>query len=117
MFVFGLGTLPMLLATHSTVNWLRHHIGRLRLRQMNGALMMLSGVAVIAVPLAMSSMHGGHGHGGHAAMMSEDGTAMHMTHEQHEMSHDMNHAPMDEHEMHSGHEMPMSDDTDTHHAH
>lgn len=105
MFVFGLGTLPMLVATHSTVNWLRHHIGRLRLRQMNGALMMLSGVAVIAVPLAMSSMHGGHGHGGHTAMI-DDGAAMTMDSEAHAMA------------MHQHHDMDsMNEDmTDMHHA-
>lgn len=67
MFAFGLGTVPMLVATHETVGWLRGQIGRLRLRQMNGAIMMLSGVAVIAVPIAMTNLHGGHGsHGAHS---------------------------------------------------
>lgn len=60
MFVFGLGTIPMLVATHETVGWLRNHIGRLRLRQVNGFIMMLSGVAVIAVPIVMANMHSGH---------------------------------------------------------
>ena len=60
MFVFGLGTVPMLVATHETVGWLRDKIGRFRLRQMNGALMVLSGIAVIVVPLVMANMHGGH---------------------------------------------------------
>lgn len=60
MFVFGLGTVPMLVATHETVSWLRNHIGRLRLRQVNGAIMILSGLAVIAVPMVMANMHGGH---------------------------------------------------------
>jgi len=118
MFVFGLGTLPMLVATHSTVNWLRHHIGRLRLRQMNGALMMLSGIAVIAVPLAMSGLHGGHGHGGHTAMMMGDSAAMTMDsdaqamHQHHDMNSvndmtDMQHADMNhDNKNHSSHEMP-----------
>jgi len=61
MFAFGLGTVPMLVATHKTVGWLRHQISRLRLRQMNGAIMMASGLAVIVVPLVMANMHSGHG--------------------------------------------------------
>ncbi|GAF56653.1 LOW QUALITY PROTEIN: membrane protein [Psychrobacter sp. JCM 18901] len=43
MFVFGLGTIPMLVATHETVGWLRDKIGRFRLRQLNGAVMVISG--------------------------------------------------------------------------
>lgn len=67
MFAFGLGTIPMLVATHETVGWIRNQIGRLRLRQMNGAIMMLSGIAVIVVPMAMTRMHGGHSeHGSHS---------------------------------------------------
>ena len=60
MFVFGLGTVPMLVATHETVGWLRNQIGRLRLRQLNGAIMVLSGLAVVFIPIAMKSMHGNH---------------------------------------------------------
>lgn len=60
MFVFGLGTVPMLVATHETVNWIRDKIGRLRLRQMNGAVMVISGLAVIVVPIVMANMHSGH---------------------------------------------------------
>ena len=107
MFAFGLGTVPMLVATHGTVNWLRTQIGRWRLRQMNGAIMMLSGLAVIVVPIAMSSMHGGHsGHGAgmpmdhsaHSAMMSEESIShqANMSHMDHDMTHnahaDMNHS-------------------------
>ena len=75
MFVFGLGTVPMLVATHETVGWLRDKIGRFRLRQLNGAIMVLSGLAVVFVPMIMMNMHGGHnmsngtnGAGNHAAM-------------------------------------------------
>ena len=106
MFAFGLGTVPMLVATHETVGWLRHQIGRLRLRQMNGAIMMASGLAVIAVPIVMSNMHGGHGahgdahshmnHGDHAAMMSEED----MSHMQHDMATSPTSANEMDHSMH-----------------
>ncbi|WP_169391500.1 MULTISPECIES: sulfite exporter TauE/SafE family protein [Psychrobacter] len=95
MFAFGLGTLPMLIATHETVGWLRNQIGRLKLRQMNGAIMMLSGVAVIAVPIAMSNMHGGHGSHG-----MDMGSTMN-----HEMSHDMS-----SHSNHDANAMEMPED-------
>lgn len=95
MFAFGLGTLPMLIATHETVGWLRNQIGRLKLRQMNGAIMMLSGVAVIAVPIAMSNMHGGHGSHG-----MDMGSTMN-----HEMSHDMS-----SHSNHDANAMKMPED-------
>lgn len=64
MLAFGLGTVPMLVATQEMVGWLHQQIGRLRLRQLNGAIMVLSGLAVIVVPMAMHGMlHGGHHHG------------------------------------------------------
>ena len=72
MFVFGLGTVPMLVATHETVGWLRDKIGRFRLRQLNGAVMVISGLAVAIVPMVMANMHGGHDmsnmHGDHMEM-------------------------------------------------
>ena len=118
MFAFGLGTIPMLVATHETVAWLRGHISRFRLRQLNGALMIISGLAVIAVPVMMSAMHGGHHH--HGAHMQHE-HAMHemapMDHSMHEMNHDM----------HTDHEMShmdhmedmdhMQHDHEHHHAH
>lgn len=70
MFVFGLGTIPMLVATHKTVSWLRGQIGRLRLRQFNGAIMVLSGVAVVFAPMIMASMHTGHGDAHSGTQMS-----------------------------------------------
>lgn len=109
MFAFGLGTVPMLVATHETVSWLRQQIGRLRLRQMNGAIMMASGLAVIAVPIVMANMHGGHGahatmdHGDHAAMMSESD----MNHMQQGMAPDTANAEtMMDHSMHDMSDMP-----------
>ena len=112
MLVFGLGTVPMLVATHETVGWLRDKIGRFRLRQLNGAVMVLSGLAVVFIPMMMAGMHGGHDmgamdHNGHAAMMSEadmaenhDMSAMH--HEGHDMESEM---MMDEDMDHSMHDM------------
>ena len=126
MFAFGLGTVPMLVATHSTVNWLRSQIGRLRLRQMNGAIMMLSGLAVIVVPIVMSSMHGGHSghnvgmpmdHSAHSAMISEES----MSHQGNmgNMNHNMTpseHANMG-HNMPSEHHMDNQHSTTVEHAH
>ena len=83
MFVFGLGTVPMLVATHETVGWLRDKIGRFRLRQLNGAIMVLSGLAVVFVPMIMMNMNGSHdmsnganGAGGHAPMDHNSSSAM-----------------------------------------
>lgn len=98
MFVFGLGTVPMLVATHETVGWLRDKIGRLRLRQLNGSIMVLSGLAVVFVPIAMSSMHSGHDMSGDhmqmsdSSMMNHDMTDGTMSHEgMSDMDHSMHH--------------------------
>lgn len=111
MFVFGLGTVPMLVATHETVGWLRDKIGRFRLRQLNGATLVLSGLAVVFIPMVMSGMHGGHNHaGGHAAMDHSSHSAM-MSDTDSGMDHDMN--PEMDHSMHD-----MGEDTEAmHHAH
>lgn len=105
MFVFGLGTVPMLVATHETVGWLRDKIGRFRLRQLNGAMLVLSGLAVVFMPIVMSNMHGGHSHGGgyehmdhdsHSAMMSDtDSTNHDMSQMNHDMTQDMDHSMHD----------------------
>ena len=123
MFVFGLGTVPMLVATHETVGWLRDKIGRFRLRQLNGAVMVLSGLAVAVVPMVMANMHGGHGgghaqmdHSSHSAMMSETDA-----HDIDQMNHDMTPAmdhdmqDMDNHMDHSMHDMG-DDATSMHHG-
>ncbi len=123
MFIFGLGTIPMLVATHETVSWLRNHIGRLRLRQMNGAVMMISGLAVIAVPLIMSNMHSGHGsggapmdHSGHMVMPATTNTSS-STHDMSNMNHDMTSDMNMDHDMsampneHSTHDMDNHSET------
>lgn len=99
MFVFGLGTIPMLVATHETVSWMRDKIGRFRLRQLNGVVMVLSGMAVVFVPIIMANMHGGHGgdahmnHGNPAAMTSEAGDSNH--HDMSQMDHSMHNMDAD----------------------
>ncbi|MEN6670165.1 sulfite exporter TauE/SafE family protein [Psychrobacter sp. B38] len=108
MFAFGLGTVPMLVATHETVGWLRDKIGRFRLRQLNGAIMVVSGLAVVFVPLAMSNMHGHMDHGSHSAMMSDTNASPH------DMS-QMDHNTMPEMD-HSTHDMG-DDNNAMHHAH
>ncbi|HJH08436.1 MAG TPA: sulfite exporter TauE/SafE family protein [Psychrobacter pasteurii] len=113
MFVFGLGTVPMLVATQETVGWLHKQIGRYKLRQLNGVVMILSGLAVIALPMAMKYM-GGHGsHGGHQVHGSSiSAPAEHGTHNMQHMAdenmggHELQHQPMNDH-MHSAEEMPM----------
>lgn len=76
MVAFGLGTLPMLVATQATVGLLQRTIRQWHLRQINGALLTVAGVAVMVVPMWMATMHqGGHGH---------DHTMMHDTSTMHE---------------------------------
>ncbi|MFP3456253.1 sulfite exporter TauE/SafE family protein [Psychrobacter sp. SIMBA_152] len=106
MFVFGLGTIPMLVATHETVGWLRDKIGRFRLRQLNGAVMVISGLAVAVVPMVMANMHSDHG--SHTAMMSDmDSHDMSQMNHDTDMAADMDHnmQNMDNHMDHSMHDM------------
>ena len=89
MFVFGLGTMPMLIATQKTVGMLQSSIKNFRLRQINGVIMMLSGLAVIFIPMMMhhNHSHGAHNQGSHSnASHSRNETSMH-----HDMS-TMNHS-------------------------
>ncbi|MGD4786317.1 sulfite exporter TauE/SafE family protein, partial [Xanthomonas citri pv. citri] len=83
MFVFGLGTMPMLIAAQKTVGMLQSSIKHFRLRQINGVIMMLSGLAVIFIPMMM---HHNHSHGTH-----NQGSHSHASHSMNEtsMNHDM----------------------------
>ncbi|MDN3446295.1 sulfite exporter TauE/SafE family protein [Psychrobacter sp. APC 3281] len=123
MFVFGLGTIPMLVATHETVGWLRDKIGRFRLRQLNGAVMVISGFAVAVVPMVMANMHGSHGemnHSSHAAMMSDmDSHDMSQMNHDMDMAEDMDHnmQNMDNHMDHSMHDMSDESVDMNHHEH
>lgn len=127
MFVFGLGTMPMLIATQKTVGMLQSSIKNFRLRQINGVIMMLSGLAVIFIPMMMhhNHNHGSHNQGSHSHAMNE--TSMHhdmstMNHSasnpasttmpiNHNMSDDMNHNMS--HNM--NHDMHNMQDMDKHH--
>lgn len=103
MFVFGLGTVPMLVATQETVGWLHKQIGRYKLRQLNGIIMILSGLAVIALPMAMKHMGGHGGHGGHQMHMSApNDSAMHS-------GHDMTNHNMPADNGQTSEQMPMSE--------
>lgn len=86
MFVFGLGTMPMLIATQKTVGMLQSSIKHFRLRQINGVIMMLSGLAVIFIPMMM---HHNHNHGSHN--QSSHSHTMNETSMNHDMS-TMNHS-------------------------
>jgi len=89
MFVFGLGTMPMLIATQKTVGMLQSSIKRFRLRQINGVIMMLSGLAVIFIPMMM---HHNHNHGSHSqSSQSHASHSMNETSMNHDMS-TMNHS-------------------------
>ena len=100
MFVFGLGTMPMLIATQKTVGMLQSSIKNFRLRQINGVIMMLSGLAVIFIPMMMHHNHGSHNQGSHSHAMNE--TSMH-----HDMS-TMNHSASNPASMPASTTMPMS---------
>lgn len=69
MFVFGLGTLPMLLATQTTISTLQNLIGKFRLRQLNASLLIVAGM-VILVPKMLSAEHS-HEHSNTPAAMTE----------------------------------------------
>nr|WP_313015984.1 sulfite exporter TauE/SafE family protein [Moraxella sp. CTOTU48841] len=139
MFVFGLGTMPMLIATQKTVGMLQSSIKNFRLRQINGVIMMLSGLAVIFIPMMMhhNHNHGSHNQGSHSHAMNE--TSMHhdmstMNHSasnpasttmpinhnmsddmNHNMSHNMNHDMHNMQDMDKHHEMAMPASTSHNH--
>lgn len=97
MFVFGLGTMPMLIATQKTVGMLQSNIKHFRLRQINGVIMLLSGLAVIFIPMAMKAMHGNGSQMNHAGM--NHGAMSSTTMSQPAMQPGMNHSQMDHSQM------------------
>ena len=139
MFVFGLGTMPMLIATQKTVGMLQSSIKNFRLRQINGVIMMLSGLAVIFIPMMMhhNHNHGSHNQGSHSHAMNE--TSMNhdmstMNHSasnpasvtasttmpttmpmNHNMSHNMNHDMHNMQDMDKHHEVAMPASTSHNH--
>ena len=104
MFVFGLGTMPMLIATQKTVGMLQSSIKNFRLRQINGVIMMLSGLAVIFIPMMMHHNHN-HNHGSHN--QSSHSHAMNETSMHHDMS-TMNHSASNPASMPASTTMPMN---------
>lgn len=130
MFVFGLGTMPMLIATQKTVGMLQSSIKNFRLRQINGVIMMLSGLAVIFIPMMMHHNHnqGSHNQSSHSHAMNETSMNHDMSTMNHSasnpasvtasttmptsmpMNHNMNHDMHDKH-----HEMAMPASTSHNH--
>lgn len=141
MFVFGLGTMPMLIATQKTVGMLQSSIKNFRLRQINGVIMMLSGLAVIFIPMMMHHNHnqGSHSHASHSmneTSMNHDmstmnhsasnpasvtaSTTMPINHNMsddmnHNMSHNMNHDMHNMQDMDKHHEVAMPASTSHNH--
>ena len=109
MFVFGLGTIPMLIATQKTVGMLQSSIKQFRLRQINGVIMMLSGLAVIFIPMMMhhNHNHGSHNQGSHN--QSSHSHAMNETSMNHDMS-TMNHSASNPASVTASTTMPMNHD-------
>ena len=123
MFVFGLGTMPMLIATQKTVGMLQSSIKNFRLRQINGVIMMLSGLAVIFIPMMMHHNHnqGSHSHASHSmneTSMNHDMSTMNHSASNpasvtasttmpmnHNISDDMNHNHNMNHDMHNMQDM------------
>lgn len=66
MAAFGLGTLPMLIATDGIVALIQKINGKFQLRKFGATLMLLSGVFVAVSPMAMHHLHGHSEHGDHA---------------------------------------------------
>lgn len=62
MLFFGLGTLPMLLLAQTVVLWLQKAMTRYQLRRLGGAVIVLSGLAVIVPPLLHNHDHHAHAH-------------------------------------------------------
>ena len=90
-------TMPMLIATQKAVGVLQHKIKTFRLRQLNGVIMVLSGLAVIFIPMAMKAMHGNGSQMNHAGM--NHGAMSSTTMSQPAMQPGMNHSQMDHSQM------------------
>ncbi len=60
MAIFGLGTLPMLLATQSVVRFLQRFLQKFSVRRWGGAIMVLSGL-MVAIPAVLHT-HSHHSH-------------------------------------------------------
>lgn len=79
MLFFGLGTLPMLIATDTMIALLQKTVARFNLRKFSGALMLLSGIAIAISPTMMHMIHG-HDHHNHSHLVD---TQIHHNHDHH----------------------------------
>ncbi|MDO4442007.1 MAG: sulfite exporter TauE/SafE family protein [Moraxella sp.] len=108
MLFFGLGTLPMLIATDSMIAFLQKTVKRFNLRKFSGALMLVSGLAVALSPTIMHMMHGhdhaAHGHHGHAETHHTHDSHSHHGHAEHHSDghrHDQHHSHSSHHSHHT----------------
>lgn len=62
MLIFGLGTIPMLVATQSVIAFINERIARFSVRKMSGAFLIVFGLFVFAMPLLHNHDHA-HSHG------------------------------------------------------
>ncbi|MFZ3191671.1 MAG: sulfite exporter TauE/SafE family protein, partial [Moraxellaceae bacterium] len=92
MLAFGLGTLPMLLLAGQISQWLQTRIKRWRLRQINGALLIIAGLWTLS-PLLMHGSHGSHDPMDHSQMDHSQMDHSQMDHSQ------MDHSQMDHSQM------------------
>lgn len=88
MLAFGLGTLPMLVATQTVVGVLQRTIKKFSLRKASGVLMLLSGLFV-AIPAMTHNHHGhhNHNHGNHSHNESSHNAQSHTKHNHTEHNH------------------------------
>lgn len=116
MLFFGLGTLPMLIATDSMIAFLQKMVAKFNLRQFSGVLMLISGLSVALSPAIMHAMHG-HDHTAHAHHSTHDHTSHHGTHD-HATHSEHNHHSPDHNHNHSDHSHSThTNHTDTHSHH
>ncbi|WFF38251.1 sulfite exporter TauE/SafE family protein [Moraxella nasibovis] len=114
MLFFGLGTLPMLIATDSMIAFLQKMVAKFNLRQFSGVLMLISGLSVALSPAIMHAMHG-HDHTAHAHHSTHDHTSHHGTRDHATHSEHNHHSPDHNHSDHSHSTHTNHTDTHSHH--
>lgn len=107
MLAFGVGTLPMLLATQTVIGTLQKLIAKFSLRQASGVLMLISGLFVVIPAVMHSHHHDSHTHHEHTHRMTttehahhaDNNTNHHENHHEHS-SHHAAHNPSEHHHSH-----------------
>ncbi|MFA9486321.1 sulfite exporter TauE/SafE family protein [Moraxella haemolytica] len=105
MLFFGLGSLPMLIATDSILAFLQKTVKKFNLRKFSGALMLISGILVALSPTIMHMMHG-HDHTGHGHFVGNHQHHIHNHHTEHsftEHHHTQDNHSHTQHQNHSSH--------------